>query len=269
LARPSHANFLLPDIGSFSGSSGGGETAIKELGDKMEAYITKKYESGELGITLRDITRLVLHDSLTLDPNEHTGGFTGSIRLPEELARPENAGLEPIVKKVEQLQKELETETGVKVSFADTEAFTGNMIAGSEFKKTFCSRVAPPCDTPFNAYGNKPKRMLLGRSDANEPSPAGRVPGEDASLDDFYKAFSRVKLGKKDICYMAPALFADEAKGEAFLRKDGYLNGVLDDIEKDKKQITQTNYQISFLQAYEVLVNRCLIDANKYKPTSA
>ena len=81
---------------------------LKPLGDSIEALITEKIVDGSLGISVPEILRLVLHDTLTFDLATKTGGFGGSIRFPEELGRPENVGLAPVVSKLEALQKELQ-----------------------------------------------------------------------------------------------------------------------------------------------------------------
>merc|ERR1739848_813503 len=135
----------------------------------------RKIVSGELGISLADITRLVLHDAITYDPSTKTGGFSGSIRFADELKRPENVGLAPVVKKLEALQKELQEETGLKITFADTAAFAGLRIVAQDFKNLLCSKVRD-CDTVYKAYGNVPNALQLGRQDSSEPITEGRVP---------------------------------------------------------------------------------------------
>lgn len=50
--------------------------------------------------------RLMLNDAGTYDPATKTGGLDGSIILSsEELARPENAGLGPVVDKIKKAKK--------------------------------------------------------------------------------------------------------------------------------------------------------------------
>merc|ERR1739848_789650 len=169
----------------------------------------RKIVSGELGISLADITRLVLHDAITYDPSTKTGGFSGSIRFADEPKRPGNVGLAPVVSKLEALQKELQEETGLKITFADTEAFAGQMISAQDFKATLCSKVKD-CDTVYNAYGNKPSQLRLGRQDSSGPDPEGRVPWVGSSVGDFKAAFKKMRLSVKDLCCLAPALFEDE-----------------------------------------------------------
>ena len=236
---------------------------VKKVGDQIEALITRKIVSGELGISLADITRLVLHDAITFDPATKTGGFSGSIRFADELSRPENVGLEPVVRKLEALQKELQEATGLQISFADTEAFAGQMIAAQEFKAALCAKVGS-CDVVYNAYGNKPKRLPLGREDSSGPDPEGRVPWVGSSVEDFKAAFKKVRLTARELCSLAPALLEDEAKGTEFLMQDKQCAGILKDLARSKETTTRTSYEVTFFDAYNRLVNLARINPKAY-----
>lgn len=180
--------------------------------------------------------------------------FSGSIRLVDELNRPENVGLAPVVKKLETLQKQLQEETGLKITFADTEAFAGQMIALADFKGVLCSRVKD-CDVVFNAYGNKPGRLPLGRQDSSGADPEGRVPWTGSSVEDFKAAFKKNRLTVKELCVLAPALFADQTKGTEFLMQDQQCAEYLKFLEDSKRQTTRTSYEVTFFDAWEKLVN--------------
>eukprot|EP00746_Dinoflagellata_sp_MGD_P046436 gnl/MRDRNA2_/MRDRNA2_214147_c0_seq1.p1 gnl/MRDRNA2_/MRDRNA2_214147_c0~~gnl/MRDRNA2_/MRDRNA2_214147_c0_seq1.p1 ORF type:complete len:392 (+),score=73.00 gnl/MRDRNA2_/MRDRNA2_214147_c0_seq1:65-1240(+) len=237
----------------------------KELQDQIYNLIADKITNGELGISIPDMMRLVLHDAITYDPETKTGGFGGSIRFSEELGRPENAGLSPVVKKLEALQKEVQEKTGQKITFADVEAYTGQLLLASDFKDTLCARkMTAPCAAMYAGYGNKPERLLLGRPDASGPDPEGRVPWVGSSVDDFKAAFKRLRMSPKDLTVLAPGLFAEEAKGYEFLMQDKQCAGYLADFEKSKQSVTRNNYEISFFEAYTKLVNRARIDSKAY-----
>lgn len=51
--------------------------------------------------------RLVFNDAATYDPATKTGGFDGSIVMPEELSRPENKMLEPVVKRLAEVRAKI------------------------------------------------------------------------------------------------------------------------------------------------------------------
>merc|ERR1712182_179812 len=110
------AVWLASDL-SLEGPAQAIPVETKKVANQIENLVTKKIVSGELGISLAEITRLVLHDAITYDPSTKTGGFSGSIRFADELKRPENVGLAPVVSKLEALQRELQIETGLKITF--------------------------------------------------------------------------------------------------------------------------------------------------------
>eukprot|EP00670_Eutreptiella_braarudii_P003900 CAMPEP_0174302568 /NCGR_PEP_ID=MMETSP0809-20121228/59697_1 /TAXON_ID=73025 ORGANISM="Eutreptiella gymnastica-like, Strain CCMP1594" /NCGR_SAMPLE_ID=MMETSP0809 /ASSEMBLY_ACC=CAM_ASM_000658 /LENGTH=406 /DNA_ID=CAMNT_0015408485 /DNA_START=31 /DNA_END=1251 /DNA_ORIENTATION=- len=236
---------------------------LKPLGDSIEALITEKIVDGSLGISVPEILRLVLHDTLTFDLATKTGGFGGSIRFPEELGRPENVGLAPVVSKLEALQKELQEATGVNLSFTDTVAFAGQMILAQDFKATLCSRVGA-CDVVYNGYGNKPKRLPLGRQDFPSPDPEGRIPWTGSSVEDFKQAFKGIGLTAKDLCTCASGLLEDPEAGEALLMTDKQCAGILKDLEKSKQTTTRTTYEVTLFNAYTRLVNVARIDPKAY-----
>lgn len=230
-------------------------TDLKKFAAQVDDIIDKKLASGELSIPFPDITRLVLHDAITYDSATKTGGLDGSIRF--ELNRPENVGLEPAVRKLESLQKDLQKETGLDISFADTEAFAGKRIVFKEFYDTLCAKIAKDkkCETAYNAYGNKPDKLRLGREDASEAGPEGRVPWVGSSPDDFKAAFKKLKLYNSDLCSFAPALLEDEAKAIEFLKQDKDLAGSLEQLEKSKATTTRTTYEVSVYETLDALAN--------------
>jgi L-ascorbate peroxidase len=258
----------LPWIGTAEAASmKKGVDPLLELSRQVYDILAEKITGNELGISVPEITRLVLHDAITYDPSTKTGGLDGSIRFADELKRPENAGLAPVVKKLEVLQKEIQERTGQKVSFADTEAYTGQMILAANFKDTLCAKpMSIPCSQAYGSFGNKAERLPLGRPDADGPNPEGQVPWVESSVDDFKKGLKRIngRLTTRSLCVLAPALFGDEEKGNAFLAQDKECAGVLSEYEKSKATVTRNGYELAFFEAYTLLVNRARMSKTPY-----
>lgn len=98
--------------------------------------------------------RLAYHDAVTYDPATNTGGMNGSIRFPEELALPENKGLAAAIKFLTPIKREFP-----QVSWADLISLAGAAAVAQ----------ARGPDIPLS----------LGRKDADQPDPAGRLPMPD------------------------------------------------------------------------------------------
>eukprot|EP00747_Dinoflagellata_sp_TGD_P165382 gnl/TRDRNA2_/TRDRNA2_186581_c0_seq1.p1 gnl/TRDRNA2_/TRDRNA2_186581_c0~~gnl/TRDRNA2_/TRDRNA2_186581_c0_seq1.p1 ORF type:complete len:395 (-),score=60.16 gnl/TRDRNA2_/TRDRNA2_186581_c0_seq1:82-1266(-) len=249
-----------------------------ELLAQIETFIKKQIKSKELDISVPDILRLVLHDTLTYDPSGKTnvekGGFSGSIRFPEELKRPENAGLEPVVKKLEALQKDLQKETGLPITFADTEAEAALMIVAGSFQDVLCTKIAPDqaffdCDKIYSQFGNAPRKLPLGRRDATEPAPAGRVPWTGSSVDDFKAAAKKLRLSVSELCALSPGILPD-GTGEEFLKQDKQCAGILEDQRMSKATKTRTNFETTLLDALALMVaGRARVDPKGYGPGSS
>jgi adenylate cyclase len=100
------------------------------------------------------ILRLVYHDAITFDPISNTGGMNGSIRFVEELSQPENRGLDKAI----QLLAPVKSEFG-DLSWADLIAQAGAVAV--------------------HQAGGPDIGVPLGRADAEEPDPPGRLPRPD------------------------------------------------------------------------------------------
>jgi adenylate cyclase len=104
------------------------------------------------------ILRLVYHDAVTFDPVTNTGGMNGSIRFPEELALPENKGLD----------KAIDLLAPVKLEFSDISWADLISLAGA---------------VAVQQSGGPDIGVPLGRADAEEADPPGRLPRPDEPWD--------------------------------------------------------------------------------------
>ncbi|HUB24299.1 MAG TPA: peroxidase family protein [Tepidisphaeraceae bacterium] len=102
--------------------------------------------------------RLVYHDAVTFDPVTNTGGMNGSIRFPEELNQPENAGLDKAIAVLAPVKQEF-----ANVSWADLISLAGAVAV--------LQSGGPDIGIP------------LGRKDSDAPDPAGRLPSPDEPWD--------------------------------------------------------------------------------------
>ena len=221
--------------------------------------------NGILGISVADILRLVFHDAASYNPETGEGGFNGSVRFPEELSRPENAGLAPVVDKLLGLQKRIQRDTGANVSFADVEAITAQAILQQASKALLCSKsVEGSCDVVYKAYGNKPKPLDIGRADAPGPDPAGQIPWAGNSVGYFTAAGRKLGLKPRELVSLAPALLLDEEEALAVLSRDGQYTDIITDLEKSKRTRTRATYEVEQFAALQKLVNFARFDPKAY-----
>jgi L-ascorbate peroxidase len=242
------------------------ELAIQDLRTKVGKVIAAKVLSGEVDISVTDVLRLAVHDALTYDPETKRGCFNGSIRFPEELKRPENAGLAPAVEKLLALQKAIKAEVGRDISFADISAITGLFIISESFKAALCSKTAADaCGTavPFN---KPPKPVGLGRIDAESPDPEGQIPWTGSSVEDFKAAGKKIGIVSKELMALLPALLDDEAKAVELFMQDGQCAGIIKSLEQSKTTQTRTTYEIALYAAYLKLVNFARFSSAQYYP---
>lgn len=75
--------------------------------------------------------RLVFNDAATYDAATKTGGMDGSVVLPEELGRPENKMLEPLVKRLAEAKAEIDGKAGERgpISWADLAVLAAKVSA--------------------------------------------------------------------------------------------------------------------------------------------
>ncbi len=135
--------------------------------------------------------RLAFHDAAAFDPATGAGGADGSIRLPEELSRPENTGLEEAVRRLTRVR-----ELAPEVSFADLIALGG------------AAAVA--------ACGGPMIHPPLGRIDAASPSSEGRLPPDDSGADGLKRRFRQMGLHTRDLVALSGAHTLGRAAGKPF-----------------------------------------------------
>eukprot|EP00240_Pyramimonas_obovata_P005507 CAMPEP_0118923128 /NCGR_PEP_ID=MMETSP1169-20130426/1770_1 /TAXON_ID=36882 /ORGANISM="Pyramimonas obovata, Strain CCMP722" /LENGTH=341 /DNA_ID=CAMNT_0006864073 /DNA_START=65 /DNA_END=1090 /DNA_ORIENTATION=+ len=195
--------------------------------------------------------KALLHDAATYDKATKTGGINGSLQF--EMDRPENAILKEVVEQVSAVKAVLDASDIVltPISWSDTLVLTGLIKTTACFKDSLCSKVKEgACDIAYQAYGNKPPTPKLGRIDAVSADATGLIPADGASAAEFKAMFDRMGLTKTDLCLLAPALTGDYASGDALLRADPQFVGIMDGLEKAKRDITRTSYEVPFYRAY-------------------
>jgi L-ascorbate peroxidase len=231
----------------------GGDSLRKQKADQIEAVLK---ESKKLdGISFQAMLRLVVHDAITSE----SASLDGSIRFSEELKRPENAGLAPVVSTLEGVQKELSEATGLEITFADTEAYAMQAIAFRQFKDDLCASIGKDqsvmgCDDYVKQFGTLPRTLSLGRRDASKPV-TGDMPWVGKSATEVKETFKSLGFSVWDICCLAPGFFETEAKGVEFLMQDEECAIKLGEIDRSQKTKTKSNYQASFFDAVQKLAN--------------
>ncbi|MCO5607994.1 hypothetical protein L7F22_062197 [Adiantum nelumboides] len=129
------------------------------------------------------LLQLALNDAATYDKASKSGGPNGSIYLSAELNRAENKGLAGTVQLLELLKKEIDSSSqGGPITWADLIQIAGQ----SAVKRTFLNAAIKKCggnvekgQSLYLAYGSTGQwgqfDKQLGRSQATEPDPEGRV----------------------------------------------------------------------------------------------
>lgn len=136
--------------------------------------------------------RLVFHDAGTYDQRAQNGGAHGTIRLPEELARSENNGWG-------QASMDLIAEGRTRfpeLSWADLIAVAG-------------AAAIQKCGGPMIRVG-------LGRADAGQPAPVGRLPGGYEGAGLLKRTFARMGLQPRDLVALSGAHTLGHAQRRAF-----------------------------------------------------
>uniref|UniRef100_A0A061S8Z4 L-ascorbate peroxidase n=1 Tax=Tetraselmis sp. GSL018 TaxID=582737 RepID=A0A061S8Z4_9CHLO len=116
------------------------------------------------------VLRVLFHDAGTFDISSMDGGANASVRF--ELDRPENKGLKRGLSCIEKVYSVVQTTSaGQKLSFADTIALAAAYAVGS----TKGPRIEMP----------------IGRADATEADPEGRLPDETAPISELKSNFKQ------------------------------------------------------------------------------
>lgn len=234
---------LLPrsaDAGLFGGDATSSRRALKEL---LVA------EVNATALDYRTCVRLLFNDA-------SCGGRNGSVHFPEELARPENAGLAAAVTALAAAKHRVDSAglSASPLSWTDVVSWAAYARTKATFNAIVYNRAAPgKGDTLLRAYGNDFPEPPLGGVDGNGPGPRSMVPpdGVAAGVDAWMAAFAAIGLGRLDFAYLGPDVIPGEpADVEAMMRQDSQLKALLDKFEIQKALLTRTPYEIPYARSF-------------------
>ncbi|KAM7516853.1 hypothetical protein LguiA_006436 [Lonicera macranthoides] len=202
------------------------------------------------------ILTLALNDIMTYDKATKTGGPNGSIHFSSEISRPENKGLSSALNLVEEAKKEIDSYSKAgPISYADLIQFA----AQSALKSTFLASAIRKCggneekgNLLYTAYGSNGQWGLFdrqfGRSDTQEPDPAGRVPQwEKASVQEMKDKLSAIGLGPRQLAVMSAFLGPDQAATEALLAADKDVFPWVEKYQRSRETVSETDYQVDLI----------------------
>ncbi|GLC42901.1 hypothetical protein PLESTB_001812400 [Pleodorina starrii] len=221
--------------------------------------------------------RLVLNDAATYDAATKTGGLDGSIVLPEELSRPENAGLDVIVEKLAQAKAKIDAagaEDGSgPISWADLLVLAAKVTTQAEWARIKRSRaqIASGGDVIAGPAFGAAWPVRLGRVDSPVAA-GGRVPSADAPVSEI-KAFME-RLGVAPGSNVGTGLFSAKppfwerptlvlwtaaasdpaAEEERFVAADpATFKGYKQNYDRSRKTVTRTDYEVDFIDYFTLL----------------
>ncbi|KAI7845676.1 hypothetical protein COHA_000790 [Chlorella ohadii] len=239
---------------------------IKELQKRSGEEFKKVLTAADAPAAMK----LLLHDAGTYDKATGTGGCDGSIVIfQEELDRPENRDLKPYVEKLKQAKAAIDAgqqQGQAPLSWADTIVLAAKTTQELAWREDKISKAADPAKGALIAdgFGNA-IRVRIGRVDATEPAPAGRIPADGASLEEVQAFFNQLgaKPGKRPPLWerqqylIWPATQADQTAAEEAMA--AYSN----EYAKWKKQydiskttVTRTSYEEDLGAALAILADQ-------------
>ncbi|XP_074272733.1 thylakoid lumenal 29 kDa protein, chloroplastic [Silene latifolia] len=205
---------------------------------------------------ISSIQTLAVNDALTYDKATKTGGPNGSIRFSSEITRPENEGLSAALNLIEEAKKKIDSESkGGPISFADLIQYA----AQTATKATFLASAIRKCGGNeekggilYNAYGSSGQWALfdknLGRTDAQEPDPEGRIPKWDkASVQEMKDKFISVGLGPRQLAVMSAFFGPDQAATEEKLATDPDVAPWVQKYQRSRETVSQTDYEVDLI----------------------
>ncbi|EFJ45738.1 hypothetical protein VOLCADRAFT_105827 [Volvox carteri f. nagariensis] len=252
------------------------QAQLKDFRLRAEAAIKEVLGAADASACMR----LVLHDAATYDAATKTGGLDGSIVLPEELSRPENAGLDVIVDKLAQAKAKIDAggaEDGSgPISWADLIVLAAKVTTQAQWASIKRSRaqIASGGDVIAGPAFGAAWPVRLGRTDSTVPGPAGRIPSADASVGDI-KSFME-KLGVAPGSNVGSGLFSAKppfwerptlvlwtaaaadpaAEEERFVAQDpAAFKGYKQNYDRSRKTVTRTDYEVDFIDYFTLLTN--------------
>jgi L-ascorbate peroxidase len=263
-AAPAEAKIQMLPVSSLT--IGQRTDIIKEVQSRSAEEFKKVLTAADAPAAMK----LLLHDAGTYDRATGTGGCDGSIVIfPEELDRPENRDLKPFVEKLKQAKAAIDArrqEGQAPLSWADTIVLAAKTTQELAWREDKISKAADPAKGAIIADGfGNPIRVRIGRVDATEPAPAGRIPADGAALEEVQAFFNQLgaKAGKRPPLWerqqylIWPATQADQTAAEEKLA--AYSN----DYAKWKKQydiskttVTRTSYEEDLGAALAVLAEQ-------------
>ncbi|GIL48968.1 hypothetical protein Vafri_5468 [Volvox africanus] len=252
------------------------QAQLKEFRLRAEAAIKEVIGAADASTCMR----LVLNDAATYDAATKTGGLDGSIVLPEELSRPENAGLDVVVAKLAQAKSKIDAagaEDGSgPISWADLLVLAAKVSTQAQWATIKRSRaqIASGGDVIAGPAFGAAWPVRLGRVDSTVPAPSGRIPAADASVEEV-KAFME-KLGVPPGSNVGSGLFSAKppfwerptlvlwtaaaadpaASEERFVAADpAAFKGYKQNYDRSRKTVTRTDYEVDFIDYFTLLTN--------------
>ncbi|XP_020685501.1 thylakoid lumenal 29 kDa protein, chloroplastic [Dendrobium catenatum] len=202
------------------------------------------------------ILRLALNDALTFDKATKTGGPNGSIRLSQEISRPENTGLTSALDLIVKAKEEIDSYSkGGPISYSDLIQFA----AQAAVKKTFLSSAIRKCGGNeekgrllYTAYGSNGQWGLFdrqfGRTDSKDPDPEGRIPQWDkASVQEMKRKFSSIGFGPRQLAVMSAFLGSDQLAVENMLATDSDVRPWVEKYQRSRETVSQTDYEVDLI----------------------
>eukprot|EP00850_Spirogloea_muscicola_P004647 SM000020S05997 [mRNA] locus=s20:354406:356786:+ [translate_table: standard] len=256
-----------PQVAAGALGAGAGVASAANLGeriqrDKLRSVIKAALRAAvtDNEALIPDILRLALNDIATYDKATATGGPNGSIRLSEELGRPENAGLDKALGVLGSVKAKLDDSQaalGGPIGWADLIQYAAEVAVQGLFLNAATRKVGGDPEKGrqlYNAFGSSGQwgafEKLLGRKDAAAADPAGRViDWEPASVADLKAKFASLGLTGRQLVVFSVFLGPDLEKTEAKLATDPELAGYVTKYQRSRKTISETDYEVDLINA--------------------
>ncbi|GBG63840.1 hypothetical protein CBR_g39625 [Chara braunii] len=202
-----------------------------------------------------DLMRLALNDALSFDKASKTGGANGSIRFSDELARPENAGLEKAVAALGTLKEAFDAgKKGGPVAWADLIQFAGKAAVRQMFLNAAIAKAGGDVSKGKQlnqAFGSSAQwgqfNKAFGRTDATEADPANRVPAPDSSPAEWKEKFAAVGLKPRQVAVMSAFLGPDQEATEKKLMEDPEIAPWVKKYQRSRETVSQTDYEVDLI----------------------
>lgn len=199
---------------------------------------------------------LALNDAITYDKATKSGGPNGSIRLSQEISRPENTGLSTALDLLVKAKAEIDSYSkGGPISYSDFIQFA----AQAAIKNTFLASAIRKCGGNeekgrllYTAYGSNGQWGIFdrqfGRIDSHDPDPEGRVPQWDkASVQEMKNKFSSIGFGPRQLAVMSAFLGSDQLATENKLATDPDVRPWVEKYQRSRETVSQTDYEVDLI----------------------